>query len=141
MAPAIPARRRTPMPGGMLQLLLHKNTGRTPKPTRVARSIPRIGRAALIERRDGCMAEIGRLRVNGDASSDLATKALQLLTAHWATSSWRARQDILRTAEWLLGISRKAADPSAIPSDDTVRRSRESDSPRAVSRKIAPPLP
>ena len=31
-------------------------------------------------------------------------KARQLLTRHWAVASWRARADILRTAEWLIGV-------------------------------------
>jgi hypothetical protein len=83
----------------------------SPRPKSVYALLPvaRIGREDLIERRDNCMADIQRLCAGGQASRALAGKARRLLTAHWATSSWRARANLLRTAEWLLRISRKAA--------------------------------
>jgi hypothetical protein len=56
------------------------------------------------------MAEIARFApVPGDTGS-LFDKARQLLTRHWSVSSWRARADILRTAEWLIGVGKKGAE-------------------------------
>ena len=51
------------------------------------------------------MAEIARVLVASQAiAASLFDKARQLLTRHWSVSSWRARADILRTAEWLIGV-------------------------------------
>jgi hypothetical protein len=86
-----------------------RKKARTPKIPRGLAPAKPIGRGALIERRDRCMSELARLCQNESASGALADKATHLLTAHWSASSWRARSDILRTAEWLLGISRKTA--------------------------------
>ena len=86
-----------------------KKAGRTPKPARAARSVERIDRRSLIERRDQCMREIAPLQASTDTSGELASKARQLLTRHWASSSWRYRADILRTAEWLLGVGKRRA--------------------------------
>jgi hypothetical protein len=56
------------------------------------------------------MAEIARFwPVPGDSGS-LFDKARRLLTRHWSASSWRARADILRTAEWLIGIGKKGVE-------------------------------
>jgi hypothetical protein len=56
------------------------------------------------------MAEIARgWREPGDPAS-LFDKARQLLTRHWSASSWRARADILRTAEWLIGVGKKGVE-------------------------------
>jgi hypothetical protein len=90
--------------------LLLKAPGRTAKAPRAARSIERIGRQAMIDRRDRCMAEIARFESQQDHSASLIDKARQLLTRHWSVSSWRARADILRTAEWLIGVGKQGAD-------------------------------
>ena len=50
-----------------------------------------------------------------------AAKAGRLLTQHWSASSWRARADILRTAEWLVGISKQSA-ASGIPQPEPPAR-------------------
>jgi hypothetical protein len=107
------------MAGDVLRLLLRKKTGQAPTTARTVRPVKRISRGIMIERRDRCMTEIARLRSDETTSGSLANKARQLLTAHWATSSWRARADILRTAEWLLGISRKVAGSSMPSLGDT----------------------
>jgi hypothetical protein len=101
------------MSGDVLRLLLRDKAGRTTKPAHARPPAERITRKDMIARRDYCIVEIARLRSDTNASGNLADKALQLLTRHWSVSSWRARSDILRTAEWLLGISRKAADASS----------------------------
>ncbi len=56
------------------------------------------------------MAEIVRFRSEPGHSDHLFEKARQLLTRHWSASSWRARADILRTAEWLVGVGKKGAE-------------------------------
>jgi hypothetical protein len=89
--------------------LLRKASGRKPQPSRPTRPVERIARQVLIDRRDHCMAEIARLWSEAGNSVSLFAKARQLLTRHWSASSWRARADILRTAEWLIGIGRQGA--------------------------------
>lgn len=83
-----------------------KKKGRTPKPVRAARPIERVRRETLIERRDRCMSTIARQRGGAHAAGSLANKARLLLTKHWATASWHARAELVRTAEWLVGIGR-----------------------------------
>lgn len=111
------------MAGDVWRLLLQKKSGHTAKGTRPAQPVKRVRRDALIARRDVCMTQIMRLRADGNASGNLATKAYQLLTAHWAASSWRARIDIVRTAEWLLGISKKTI---GVPMPDKTERDGDS---------------
>jgi hypothetical protein len=107
------------MSGEALQLLLRKKSARTSKVVRTVRQVEHIRRADLIERRNVCMAEIARWRSGTDVSESLTGKAQQLVTRHWSTSSWRARADILRTAEWLVGISKSAAGTSLASSRDS----------------------
>jgi hypothetical protein len=123
------------MSGDVLRLLLRNKTGRTQKPAHGARPVERTSRKEMIERRDHCIAEIARLRSDTNASGNLADKALQLLTRHWSVSSWRARGDILRTAEWLLGISRKAAGASMPAPNATVQNDNVRDGARDVPSK------
>jgi hypothetical protein len=106
------------MSGEALQLLLRKTSARTSKAARVVRPVEPIRRAELIERRGVCMAEIARWRSGTDVSESLSAKAQQLLTRQWSTSCWRARADIVRTAEWLVGISKGAAGASPASSPD-----------------------
>jgi hypothetical protein len=117
------------MSGEALQLLLRKTSARTSKAACAARSVAHIRRAELIERRSACMSEIARWRSGTDVSESLTGKAQQLLTRHWSTSSWRARADLLRTAEWLVGISKGAAGTSLASSRDsaTSPRARQHD--------------
>ena len=99
--------------------LLRKAAGRKAKAPRAARTPLRIGRQTLIDRRDRCMAEIANRRQEVGNSGDLFDKARELLTRHWSTSSWRARADILRTAEWLIGVGQKSAESSLASNFDT----------------------
>jgi hypothetical protein len=85
------------------------SAGRAAKTSAVLRPTKRIGRQSLIERRDLCMAEIARRNGETGDARNLSTKARQLLTRHWWSSSWRARADVLRAAEWLLGIGRSGS--------------------------------
>jgi hypothetical protein len=59
------------------------------------------------------MAEIARFFSEPGNSGSLFAKARQLLTRHWSASSWRARADILRTAEWLIGVGKKSAESAS----------------------------
>jgi hypothetical protein len=56
------------------------------------------------------MAEVARFWPEPGSSASLFAKARQLLTQHWSASSWRGRADLLRTAEWLVGIGKKGAE-------------------------------
>jgi hypothetical protein len=98
------------MSRAIFQPLLRKPPGRKPQALRAARPVERIARQALLDRRDHCMAEIVRFRSEPGHLGSLFEKARQLLTRQWAASSWRARADILRTAEWLVGIGKKGAE-------------------------------
>jgi hypothetical protein len=90
--------------------LLLKASGRKATAARPARAVEHIGRQTLIDRRDHCMAEIARFAAAPGDSRNMFDKARQLLTRHWSVSSWRARADILRTAEWLIGIGKKGGE-------------------------------
>jgi hypothetical protein len=102
------------MPRTMFRPLLRKAPGRTAKAPRAARSFERIGRQAMIDRRDHCMTEIVQFESRRGDSANLIDKARQLLTRHWSVSSWRARADILRTAEWLIGVGKKGAESAPL---------------------------
>jgi len=108
------------MSGTMLLPLLPKQAGRKAKPVRVTRAVERIGRQAMIDRRDRCMAEIARVRRESAAPNSFFDKARQLLTRHWSASSWRSRADILRTAEWLIGIGSNGPANGAVRQADGV---------------------
>jgi hypothetical protein len=103
-------RRKPAMSRTMFRPLLHKPAGRKPQALRATRPVERIARQALIDRRDRCMAEIAHFWSEPENSGRLFEKARQLLTRHWSASSWRARADILRTAEWLVGVGKKGAE-------------------------------
>jgi hypothetical protein len=90
--------------------LPRKGAGRKPQTSRPTRPVEPIPRQALIERRDRCMAEVARFWSEPGSSASLFAKARQLLTRHWSASSWRGRADLLRTAEWLVGIGKKGAE-------------------------------
>jgi hypothetical protein len=86
-----------------------RSGGRKAKPARVPRSVRRVSRAALIERRDHSIELLARLHVAPGEPGVLFDKARRLLTRHWSESSWRLRVDILRTAEWLIGVGSRYA--------------------------------
>jgi hypothetical protein len=86
---------------------LRQKVGRLASPVHAPPSVKRIRRQSLIDRREQCMEEIARLRASTNVSGNLSDKSRHLLTKHWAASTWRGRADILRSAEWLLGIGRR----------------------------------
>src|SRR4029453_19470798 len=76
-------------------------------PVRGVRGVEPAGRQEMIDQRDRCIAEIARVRRESATPNSFFDKARQLLTKHWSASSWRSRADILRTAEWLVGVGRR----------------------------------
>jgi hypothetical protein len=56
----------------------------------------------LLSQRDALMNEITVIRSLGRAPSPLINKADALLTRFWAKATWHAREEILRSARWLL---------------------------------------
>ena len=97
------------MSEAMLRRPFPRKAGRKAQPARVARVVKRLSRQDMLSRRDACMALIARLRNDRGPPSDMFQKASQLLTRHWSASSWRERADIVRSAEWLIGIGKEAS--------------------------------
>jgi hypothetical protein len=56
----------------------------------------------ILRQRELLVAEVTRLRQAG--TSPLADKAQQLLTRWWASAGWAAREQLLRTAQWLVQV-------------------------------------
>ena len=52
------------------------------------------------------MDEIARLRSARDAPAEFLDKARALLTRHWGKATWSAREDLLKTAGWLVEVER-----------------------------------
>jgi len=55
-----------------------------------------------LQQRELLVAEVAQLRANG--APPLADKAQQLLTRWWAKADWAAREQLLRTARWLVQL-------------------------------------
>jgi hypothetical protein len=94
------------------RLQSRKKVGGLVRPVHVSRPVERIPRESLIDRRQKCIEEIARLRLSTNTSGNLLDKAGRLLTKYWADSTWGRRADILRSAEWLLGICLQHGDYS-----------------------------
>jgi len=54
------------------------------------------------------MTEIARLRQRAKRCG-VSLTSTPAADRYWATASWHSRADILRTAEWLVGIGSKGA--------------------------------
>ena len=65
--------------------------------------------AAIVARREQLVAELGLLRDCGEASK-LVYNAQQLLTRWWSSASWKAREELLKNAEWLLRLEKCRAE-------------------------------
>lgn len=62
-------------------------------------------RAAEIEsRRAVLMARIGVARADAKVPETITTKAVALLTRHWASADWEAREGLLKAAEFLMTL-------------------------------------
>jgi hypothetical protein len=60
----------------------------------------------ILSQRDRLVGEIGLLRERGSGSKFI-DNAQQLLTRWWSTANWNAREDLLRTADWLVRLGKR----------------------------------
>lgn len=67
---------------------------------------------SLLTQRDEHITEIEMMRSRQKKASPFIKKARTLLTRYWARADWQGREEILRTARWLLNVARlEAAKP------------------------------
>jgi hypothetical protein len=52
------------------------------------------------------LSEIESLRRSGLAPKSFVDKAQTLLTQRWSRATWRSREQLLRTVDWLLRMER-----------------------------------
>jgi hypothetical protein len=62
----------------------------------------------ILAQRERLIADIAALRRLG-ASSKFVDNAQQLLTRWWATANWNGREELLRTADWLVRLEHRRA--------------------------------
>jgi hypothetical protein len=60
----------------------------------------------ILARRGALVAELAQLRERA-GSSQLIENAQHLLTRWWAAAGWSAREDLLKTAGWLLQVEKR----------------------------------
>jgi hypothetical protein len=81
----------------------------------VARPMSRQKINSILSRREGLVAELAVLRRQGSESRFLEN-AQQLLTRWWSGASWDAREELLKSADWLIRLEKShgaQAEPSA----------------------------
>ena len=61
---------------------------------------------AILARRGELVAELAQLRER-EGGSQLIDNAQHLLTRWWAAAGWNGREDLLKTAGWLLQIEKR----------------------------------
>jgi len=61
---------------------------------------------SILSRREQLVAEVARLREQHN-SSKLVENAQQLLTRTWAAADWDAREDLLKTVDWLVRAEKR----------------------------------
>ena len=61
---------------------------------------------AIAGEREKQMRDIAGLRAGSSTSIGFADKAQTLLTRDWVKATWRSREGILRTVDWLLRVER-----------------------------------
>ncbi|HVG51768.1 MAG TPA: hypothetical protein VM867_09065 [Xanthobacteraceae bacterium] len=71
----------------------------------------------ILKRREAMMREAARLR-EYNASSLFVAKIQQLLTRWWAPASWQAREELLKTADWLISLEKRSG-RGLRPADET----------------------
>jgi hypothetical protein len=60
---------------------------------------------SILTYRERLIAEVAVLRGCGEASR-FVDNAQQLLTRWWATANWNAREELLKTAAWLIQLEK-----------------------------------
>jgi hypothetical protein len=58
---------------------------------------------SILRQRDRLIAEVQGLSTT-KGCSEPAKKAQQLLTRWWARADWKAREELLRAAEWVIRV-------------------------------------
>ncbi|ETR78924.1 hypothetical protein X566_02735 [Afipia sp. P52-10] len=59
-----------------------------------------------MRQRERLIAQMQDLR-DGAGASESTHKAQQLLTRWWAKADWKAREELLKAAEWVLQIEKR----------------------------------
>jgi hypothetical protein len=62
--------------------------------------------SAIASQRGSRLSEIESLRRDGLAPASFVDKAQTLLTQEWSKATWRSREQLLRTVDWLLRMER-----------------------------------
>jgi hypothetical protein len=89
----------------------------------------------IVAERDSLIADIAALRAAG-ATSKFVDNAQQLLTRWWSTANWNGREDLLKTAAWLVRIEQRQIQP---PHDVNVQSPRQPAGARARNRVASAP--
>jgi hypothetical protein len=66
----------------------------------------RAREAGILARRDRLVAEVALLRRRGEPSKFI-DNAEQLLTRWWSRASWNAREELLKSADWLVRLEKR----------------------------------
>jgi hypothetical protein len=66
---------------------------------------------SIVTRRLGLVSELAVLRQQG-AESKFMDNAQQLLTRWWSRASWDAREELLKSADWLIRLQKNHAPPA-----------------------------
>jgi hypothetical protein len=61
---------------------------------------------SIASQRESRLSEIESLRRSGLAPETFVDKAQTLLTQRWSKATWRSRERLLRTVDWLLRMER-----------------------------------
>jgi hypothetical protein len=61
---------------------------------------------SILTRRQGLVAELALLRQHG-TESKFIDNAQQLLTRWWSAATWDAREELLKSADWLIRLERR----------------------------------
>jgi hypothetical protein len=69
-------------------------------------ALSRIKVDDILARRRRLVQELALLRQHGD--SRFLDNAQQLLTRWWSGASWSAREELLKSAEWLIRLERRS---------------------------------
>jgi hypothetical protein len=82
-----------------------KTLTNNPRPAREPSQRQRV--ESILRQRERLIAEVqGLSTVEGYSAS--AKKAQQLLTRWWAKADWKAREELLRVAEWVIRVESRA---------------------------------
>jgi hypothetical protein len=65
----------------------------------------RLNVNSILTRRERLVAEVLELRHS--ETSKLTENAQQLLTRWWSAANWNAREELLRSADWLIRVEKK----------------------------------